>query len=909
MGGVHKHDLTSDVTHLLVGDADTPKYKFVARERPDVKVLLPSWVEAVRGSWLEGETIDVGATEEKYGLPTFHGLRICLTGFEDRMPPFLYPERVKILIQRLAELRSKLEDDVTKYGGQYTGNLTRDVTHLIAREPSGEKYRYAKQWGVKIVSIEWHEQSLERGMILDEASFNPLLPIAERGIGARLHRSTSNASLGKRGRESDGASQKARKLRRTASARFEADNDGLWTNIVASEAQSEATVDPWDGEVTKHARPDHRAPTHKSIDDPKLTGLKERSSKSEDHNKPPNNQPVLSKGLFHGYSFKLVGFDDKKSGILERHLRSHDAEVENDFSSLSPENSYLLVPHTSSMKDLSPISQLAQGVRMVTDLWLERCIHRKDFEPPSSSTSSTPFDKFPIPDFSGLMINSTGFQGIDLLHLSKIATLMGGSYREEFNDESSVLICNTLPNNEKLWHAQLWKVPAVKAAWFWDCVRKGEKLSFEPYLLQPVSHPASSNAPPSRQSLDGATKNLQSDLGARKRDALQDQDPRRTSFSGTSLSRSRHQRKGSSPFQRSSRTLECSFLDDAGPVLGEGNGESILEKTITSQTERVEKVPLQEISPNTSQTKDDTLLKTSTTPERPAQAPITGSMSPIKTSQKAGDNALLGSAISSLLQHHQNKKGRTRSLNASPSKPRPDPGASSANMIATAAAAAAAASTQDRPIIKRRGRRPLLGRAPSNLSSHSLSYDTSNIRNIHTRASSIDTMNTDGLGTPIIGPGGSSTNTPTGHRRFANLLDRTTSGLQGDDDDDDPDKPNLDHLQMTQLGYEDPDVAAWRERVAMKLSGAAAAGVGAATRDESVVDATKANGSAVITGTGKGRSSTGKTNTPAKQQHQQKTSAKDRESTAAASVAAAQGEGGLGIAKRTRLASAAAHGR
>ena len=84
MGAVNKLDLTSDVTHLIVGDTDTPKYKYVAKERPDVKCLLPEWIEAVRQPWLEGDEIDVEALEERYKLPTFAGLRICVTGFEDR---------------------------------------------------------------------------------------------------------------------------------------------------------------------------------------------------------------------------------------------------------------------------------------------------------------------------------------------------------------------------------------------------------------------------------------------------------------------------------------------------------------------------------------------------------------------------------------------------------------------------------------------------------------------------------------------------------------------------------------------------------------------------------------------------------------------------------------------------------
>lgn len=85
MGAVHKYDLTSDVTHLIVGDVGTPKYKFVAKERPDVKCLLPTWVEALREIWMEGGEPDVHALESRYRLPTLHNLRVCVTGFEDSM--------------------------------------------------------------------------------------------------------------------------------------------------------------------------------------------------------------------------------------------------------------------------------------------------------------------------------------------------------------------------------------------------------------------------------------------------------------------------------------------------------------------------------------------------------------------------------------------------------------------------------------------------------------------------------------------------------------------------------------------------------------------------------------------------------------------------------------------------------
>lgn len=84
MGAQHKLDLTTDVTHLLVGEIDTPKYKYVAKERLDIKVLRPAWVQAVQEEWLQGGDTDVERLEEAYRLPIFFNLKICVTGFDDR---------------------------------------------------------------------------------------------------------------------------------------------------------------------------------------------------------------------------------------------------------------------------------------------------------------------------------------------------------------------------------------------------------------------------------------------------------------------------------------------------------------------------------------------------------------------------------------------------------------------------------------------------------------------------------------------------------------------------------------------------------------------------------------------------------------------------------------------------------
>jgi DNA replication regulator DPB11 len=89
MGGYHVLDLTSQVTHLIVGDYDTPKYRFVAKERPDIKVVTPEFVEAARLLWIEDRPVNLSVLEKAHLRPTLQGLRICVTGFEDRKYNYL----------------------------------------------------------------------------------------------------------------------------------------------------------------------------------------------------------------------------------------------------------------------------------------------------------------------------------------------------------------------------------------------------------------------------------------------------------------------------------------------------------------------------------------------------------------------------------------------------------------------------------------------------------------------------------------------------------------------------------------------------------------------------------------------------------------------------------------------------
>lgn len=379
-------------------------------------------------------------------------------------------------------------------------------------------------------------------------------------------------------------------------------------------------------------------------------------------------------------------------------------------------------------------------------------------------------------------------------------------------------MCNAVhPSNDKLRHAQLWGVPAVTAEWLWDCIRLGDILPFDAYLVQPVNDPSKVSTVsktvemPENPARAPSRNEKQTEAAERwipkplEKSLLSDEEKNQ-------FAKDAPPRRGPAKAEKSPRPETHSDLLSKPPLKDEvetpiyldGDDTPVLFDDSTTTFDPPQISPaLREITPNSS-------------PPKPSLFPP--KENPLSPPRKQSEDPTLGPAISSLLAHHQ----RTNSAAARP----------------------ISSESSDQPRLYRR-RRQLLGRAPSNLSSHSINLS---------RASSVDTMNTDGLGTPLE-PSNKSKSDFDLERKARTDFPTFYSA----DQNDDPDREEP-PLQLTQLGYEDPDVAAWRERVAVKMAGGKVKG-------------------GTTPGKGKG---------------------------AGAGVGAgAVGGGGLGIAKRTRLASGA----
>ncbi|RHZ66488.1 BRCT domain protein [Aspergillus thermomutatus] len=711
MGAAHKFDLTSDVTHLLVGEINTAKYKFVARERSDVVVLKPEWVEAVRQSWMRGEDTDIRALEQQYRLPTFMGLAICITGFEDMA------------------YRNYIQDTAVSHGADFRKDLTKSVTHLIARNTEGQKYKFATQWNIKVVTIKWFTDSIERGMVLDETLYHPLLPQEQQGVGAWNR--TLPPAKEKAAEAENSSNPRPRKLRRIASTKLVDQNEGIWGDIVGAGFENELRLStnsqPKNGNLTSMKI------TRKASVVQEVKSFASETTFAEAQGSRPETsevRPANSNGFLDGCYFFIYGFSPKQTGVLRHHLSYNGAQLVSSLSEFSrpdiPKRGhglYTIVSYKTPRSEIPSTDDLAFECDVVTDMWLERCLEAKTLVPPESHIACTPLPIFPIPGFHGMKICSTGFSRIDLLHLSKLVDLIGATYDEYLTPKASVLVCNDSRsmNNEKLRHTSEWKIPAVTVDWLWSSILSGQRKAFEPYIIQRLSQPE---------------KSLEVRAGSRteqKRLSESSDKPNRTA-------------------QPDSQNTESKRLDLNG-------------STKSNAADKPSK-------PNT----EDESVKPPLPYKRPSQS---ASVSPTKETRptntaspsnkrKASDQyttsaqSAIELAVSGFLK-------QARAANSRSKSDTPD---------------------QESDSLRRRRRKPLLGRAPSH----------SSAQGVFSRASSIDTLNEDGCGSAVESINTEGINSFLTGGRFE--LSESQRRIE-EEEDEEP--------AMTQLNYEDPDAVKMRE--------------------------------------------------------------------------------------------------
>jgi hypothetical protein len=144
MGGELSDNVTSKTDYLLSNKVGSIFYK-VAAHHYGVEILLPNWIT---DCW-----------DKQQFLPTTHYKILPFTGCTISVTGILSPKRKKI------------QDLTTKFGGEYSPDLTRKCTHLLSEQPRGLKYTYARDWGIHCVRTAWFYDSIKKKICQDETAY------------------------------------------------------------------------------------------------------------------------------------------------------------------------------------------------------------------------------------------------------------------------------------------------------------------------------------------------------------------------------------------------------------------------------------------------------------------------------------------------------------------------------------------------------------------------------------------------------------------------------------------------------------------------------------------------------------------------------------------------------------------
>lgn len=416
-----------------------------------------AWIEALTDLWKNDDDIPFRKLEAQYQLKPLErcgagsvesgdkaagtGLVICLTGFG-------------------AEWKD-IAEKIQTNGGNHRADLTRTCTHLIAKKPEGKKFNAARNWKVNTVTLDWLEQSLERGLILDESKFDPLLPIEEQGVDAWTKKDVTELNSKKRSRSTNsGQDDGARKLRKTASIKLNSQHNTLWGDILGPSTSRAASF-----------RQDSNA-SDAEVAKPALATA------------PAEPAGVFSKCVFYTHSFTsgqseilqqtIVGL----GGTIAPSLVAARTMLAND-----PVTQRFLVVQQLSQPETHPTTD--DGVHVVTEFYIERCLHAKKFFNPNDSVLGRPFPLFPIPGFDQLQISIAAFRDLELNQISRAVKQLGARLEENFQATASVLICKSIANTrkEKLAYARRWHVPVVSQEWLWQCISTGYQAPFDSFIV------------------------------------------------------------------------------------------------------------------------------------------------------------------------------------------------------------------------------------------------------------------------------------------------------------------------------------------------------------------------------------------------------------------------------------------
>ncbi|CUS20724.1 LAQU0S01e13234g1_1 [Lachancea quebecensis] len=443
LGGGFSKDLTKLVNVLIVGSVATNKYRFAVQNRADMAFVGVDAIDTIYDLWLTGDDISMESHSNFSGIknPRERMLSVLRTRYRlGALKDFV------VFIGRVGDdQEGKLSPDSLERlcvgQGVHSCNTRHFVKESHWNRPTvfvtdcsrGARVDAARSQGLPIVHPKWILDCHSRSALLDFAFY--LLENTEHlsfeavGTGSCMcwdeisHQSSSAAT--------NAHEDEPRLSQRVVLDKFASDGHRLWNSVMHK---------------TKKISPVETLPLS-------------------------NNETTKElAGLFHDKHCYLFDFPQKHEAVL------HNIIVRNSGSCYDykdgiqiHEPSYLVVPSSTPRHAFASVGEMFTHV--VTEFFFERCLHYKKLLSPDPWCSPffSDFEVTPsghlrqnLTTSEPLKVAITGFQGVELLHITKILEYLepsGLKLSQKLNKETNILVINlgalnSIPGNHPLWNNQ-----------------------------------------------------------------------------------------------------------------------------------------------------------------------------------------------------------------------------------------------------------------------------------------------------------------------------------------------------------------------------------------------------------------------------------------------------------------------
>ena len=530
LGGIHYSDLMTDVNYLIVGDRDTEKYRFCIKYRPDIIFIDADSIFTIHKHWINGEDENLDLLRiEKYRLAIFAQLNACFSRIE------MSTSQIDHLVNTV-KFRQRTNTSPEYFrpknlfklfvdnGGIAKESLLCHQNFIITADPRGTRYNKALEWNVPAIHPIWIVDSVLRGAALDWKDYilnNNPNDCYDRGCDVwpevfDCQEKQKQKSQQQPKRLESTEPEVKRKITNNKT------NADIWNSIMDhTKKQTKQLIHDktWDDDEEEEEEDDdddtqtknEKVNQYKNITTIPNNGKQKPELNGKIHNldlklvseSKESSPNVLESQLFLGFNYYTVGFDSREFDLLSKAIENYLGEISNDPNDDSI--THVVIPAKKGYQSMLVLKvlpadlklRIANGfVKIVTEFFIERCMFYKKI---ILDRWGQPM-KGLVPSKKSFKICTTGFTGIELLHIEKLIRAFNFEYCETLSEQRDLLILNvnlfkkSLMNSPKLFQykckdiincptggsvslmsskhkveaAKRWNIPVVSVAYLWE---------------------------------------------------------------------------------------------------------------------------------------------------------------------------------------------------------------------------------------------------------------------------------------------------------------------------------------------------------------------------------------------------------------------------------------------------------